>query len=364
MQNRMQVILGFCLVIFLLGFRSPQSEMAEFKVGVLLCLTGECAEWGQNSLNGVRLAVDEINAEGGILGKKVKLVVQDTKEGSTGANSVSAYQALTIDKNVNYIIGPSWTIGGLPIAPIAAKNPNLIITSPSLGVADFNETADNIFNTWPHDSISTKALAKYAIDSGWKTAAVFSNQNPWENTQGRVFVEEFKKLGGEIKLLLEPLASQTNIKMEALKIKNANPDVVFFSNYTQMDIAAKELKGLRFTGNKLAILMDDTRINSAGGALEGTIFAMYPEAQADFITRFQAKFNNKPGITADTAYDTMKLYALAITQAKTFDTSSVKKILPNTQYSGASGKIVFDTKRGVIKSPIFWVVKDSKKVPL
>ena len=295
------------------------------------------------------------------MGKPIKLSVEDSRENESGANSLSGYQKLALEKDVHYIIGPTWTAGGLPLIPVVSKRNDLIMSSPSLGVADFNEAADHLFNLWPHDSYSTEGLAEYAIKHGWKTAAVFSNQGPWESAQAKVFAAAYKKLGGEIVAYEEPVADVADLKAEALRIKSKSPAVVFMSNYTQMDTAARDLQRLHFGGKLMAILMDETRIKNAAGTLEGTIFARYPDASGDFAEKFQKRFSEKPGIAADTGYDTVMAYASAIETSKTFDVGAVKKTLLTLKMKGASGELVFDAKGGVVKHPQFWTVKDGKQ---
>lgn len=331
-----------------------------FKLGALLCLTGDCAEWGANSLMGMQLAAEEINASGGVLGRKIEIVSQDTKEASSGSNAVSAYRQLMLDSELRYIVGPSWTVGGLPLAPIAAKNPNVLVTSPSLGVAKFNETGKNIFNVWPHDSFATEGLAQFAIARGFKRVAILSGNDAWVTTQGDTFAAAFKRLGGEVTIQIEVNPGSQDLRSEALKINQTKPDAVFYADTFSMSKVARALANLRFTGAQLSILMDDTRVSEAQGALENTYFAMYPEASAEFQTRFAKRFGKKPGITTDTAYDTVKLYAAAITQANSFDPRIVGPIMHAMKLQGASGQIVFDQQGGVKRSPNFYQVKGGK----
>lgn len=333
------------------------SRNGPIRVGALLCLTGDCAEWGENSLNGLKLAAEEINNNGGVLGRPIELVVQDSAEDNP-ANSVSAYKQLILQK-VKYIIGPNWTKAGLSIGPIAAKD-NVIITSPSLGVADFNEKSENIFNIWPHDDIATRTLARFVIEKGLKRAAIFSSKEFWYQTQGNVFEDEFIKLGGVITAKEESPLTQRDVKTEAIKIKNSNPDVVMYSNFDNMGIMAKELRVFRYTGKQISILMDESRINQAQGALEGVIYVQYAQSSEEFINKYKMKFRNEPGITADTAYDTLHIYAKIISDTGTDDIDAVQKTYAKLKtYSGASGELTFDGKGGVTKPPVFWTVKDN-----
>ena len=164
----MQKILTTFLILSLTSLPSKSfgADQEEFYLGGLLCLTGDCAEVGDNSRKGIELATEEINGSGGILGKKLALKFEDTKEMGGPGSVISAFQNLVLDPKIRYIIGPTWTVGGLPLAPILAKKPEVIAISPSLGVATYNEASDTVFNTWPHDDASTEALAKYAFKKG------------------------------------------------------------------------------------------------------------------------------------------------------------------------------------------------------
>lgn len=347
------------IVIVTLGFAwSKQTPSETIKIGALLCLTGACADWGENSLKGIELAVEEINARGGVLGRQLEVVVQNSNE-MTVAQAVSGYQQM-VTQGIRYLIGPSWTPAGLAIAPIVAKD-SVIITSPSLGVKEFNEAADNIFNLWPHDEIATRQLAQFAIQKGWKRAALFSSTQAWDQTQGNIFADEFKKLGGVITIQVEPHENTRDLRTEAIKIKTSNPDVVMYTNFTHLGLAAKELKRLGYSGHTLSILMDKNRVEVAENGLEGTIYAQYPESSKTFREAFERKYKKQPDTTSDTAYDVVYFYAKGMKEAKTTDVAKVKSQLNTLKdFSGASGTFTFDGKGGVEKEPVLWIVKDGE----
>jgi len=156
---RNTVLMLGLIVIIALAFNSIPKNTSNIpkesiRVGALLCLTGTCAEWGQAAVNGMLMAADEINAQGGVLGKELEIFVQDSLEGES-KSSVSAYRMLRSRHKTPYVVGPTWTPAGLAIAPIASKEKDVLVISPSLGVRDFNESADNLFNVWPHESTET-----------------------------------------------------------------------------------------------------------------------------------------------------------------------------------------------------------------
>ncbi len=357
---------GVLLTFFVMSNRHLTSkvESNRLTIGALLCLTGDCAEWGNNSLMGMQLAADEINAGGGVLGHQIEIVAQDSKEASGGSNSVTAYRQLMLNTSINFVVGPTWTAGGLPLAPIAAKNMDSIIISPSLGVSQFNETAPNIFNIWPHDSKATTGLARFAHARGYKRVAILSGNDAWVTVQGDTFEKEFKRLGGEITIKVQVNPGTRDVRTEALKISRTTPDAVFYADTYNMASVARELKILQYAGAQLSILMDDTRLREAQGALERTFFAMYPEVSADFQRRFQMRYAMAPGIAADTGYDAVKLYAAAISKAKSFDARVVGPVLLDMKLEGASGEIKFDDFGGVERTPKFYQVNNGAYLKL
>ena len=134
--------------------------------------------------------------------------------------------------------------------------------------------------------------------------------------------------------------------------------MIFFSNYTQVDIASQGLKRLGYNGAKLLILLDDTRLKSAGAALEGAIVAERPDPSREFIKKYQDEYGEFPGIATDTSYDVLNAYVYAMNKAKSVKTSDVLKVYKNLEYQGVNQKIVFDQDGGVSAKPVFKEVRD------
>ncbi len=341
------------------GVVEGASTSSPIQIGAAICLTSVCAEWGENELRGIQLAIKDINAKGGVLGRPLELTTQDSAEGEV-KNAINAYQALR-QQGVQFIVGPTWTPAALALAPMVSKD-DVIMVSASVGVADFNEAGGNLFNMWPHDELATRFLARQVYAGGARKVAIFSSQQPWEQTQGNAFEDEFKKLGGSVVYKVEPPADVRDLRTEAVQIKDSKPDVVMFSNLTNMGIAAKELKNLGYAGKKVSVLMDDTRVEAAQGGLNGTIYVQSPKSQQWFSDSFTQKYAVNPGISADTAYDAVQFLAKGITDAGTTDLEQVQKVMNSYKdfKGGAAGDVVFDGKRGVIKDPVLWIVQGTK----
>jgi branched-chain amino acid transport system substrate-binding protein len=353
------ILLSTLLSVFCVASVSADQD-PDFNIGLAVCLSGSCADYGTETIRGAELAAQEINANGGVLGRKIRFSVQDTQE-DLPVQSLTAYRKLKTEQSIKYIVGPTWSAAGMTIAPIA-KNDDVVVTSPSLGIKDFNETSDNLFNTWPHDEVSARALAVKALDSGKRRAAIFGMIQPWSQLLAKVYRQTFEAGGGTIVAEEEPLPDATDISTETSRILNAKPDIVLICSYTAAQgLQLKKLREMGYRGEIYLVLMDDETVRAANGAAEGVVYTKYPEADSNFQEMYEAAYKKKPGNSADTAYDTVKLYAYAITKAGTFETKSVIQVLNAvTDYRGASGKIQFDGKGGIVREPQFYVVTNGK----
>lgn len=347
-------LLNIYLLLLLLPLYSHAED--EIKVGAMLCLTGVCASTGNASLKGVELAIAELNSRGGILGHRVELSVQDTREVESASGSVTAFNNLALDPEVKLIIGPTWANGGLPLVPILSKRPDIIAISPSLGVADFNEASTNLFNLWTHDDISARGLAAVARRKGWKRAAIVSAQDSWARAQAQSFSDEFTKLGGKISEIVEPLPGVADLRTECLRLITSKPDVVLFTLWPHMQLAAKELRRLKYSGGLMAIQIDKAGLAASQGHLEGTIFSQFPESDPMFVQRFVQRYGETPSLSADTAYDSVMLIARAAEKARTFDAQKLKVEMAKTEFEGASGKIALNAERAIKREPTYFVV--------
>jgi branched-chain amino acid transport system substrate-binding protein len=181
--------------------------------------------------------------------------------------------------------------------------------------------------------------------------------------QGNAFEDEFKKLGGEVLIKDEIPTDRRDVRTDAVKIFALKPDLVAYSNFENMGLVAHELKVLGYNGAQVSVLMDESRIDQGQGAFEGTVLVQYAKPSSNFIDAYKKKFGKEPGITADSAYDALKIYAQVINEAGTDNLSKVNKVFSELKtYSGASGELTFDDKGGVTKPPVFYVVQGTKFV--
>lgn len=348
------------VVIVILAKKPHNIDVAStetIKVGMSVCQTGSCAEWGENAIKGAQLAVEKINSDP--KSKKLELVIEDSQEDKV-TSAISAYEKLK-GQGIKFFFTPTWTPAALALAPIVSKD-DVVALAASVGVRDYNEAGTNIFNTWPNDDEGSKYLARYVKSQGINNIAIVSSKQPWEEIQGNAFADEFTKQGGTVVYKIEPQLTEKNFKTPATEIINKKAEAVFYANLNNSGIAARDLKTLGFTGKQFAVLMDQTRLDQAAGALDGTIYVQSPEADSSFMKAYRDKYNEDAKVSSDNAYDAIMWLSYALN--KTDDTSpkniasimSKMKTLDNT----ANGTLKFNGKGAVLRDPALWIVNNGK----
>ena len=319
-------------------------------IGSILILTGEGASWGTAARNGIDMALESVNQSGGLLGRKIVVDHQDDQ--GDPKKSIAAFRYLTEVKGVRIIIGTTWSTLGLPLADMAARRKVLMI-SPSLGMAKFNESSPFLFNTWPHDFVLAEKLADYIYARGRRRAALIGAEDVWVKEQTAAFKKRFESLGGSIALLTEPLPGTTDVKSEALKIKE-RPGVDAVVSTTDGvvvgSLVAKALKDLDVRLPIYSITVDQAAIDAAQGGFEGLEFLTFLTPRPEFKKSYEERFKTQIDIGADSAYDAVMMLAQAVRAAGSTDAARLAAQLSRVkEYDGVSGRLISDGRRGFTK---------------
>lgn len=348
------IVIAVVVIALAYSLQKPESiPTAEqpIKIGSILILTGQGASWGTASKNGIDMAIEDINAEGGINGRNIEVIHEDDQ--GDPKNAVSAFQKLTTADGVNMIVGTTWSHTGLPLIDLAKSQETLII-SASLGLKDFNEASDFLFNTWPHDSLLSSELADYAYEKGHRNVAIIGAQEVWVKGQTNAFKQRFEELGGSIVVLLEPNPEDKNVNAEALKIKaNESKIDAIISTTDGIQVGAQVAKKVRALGVTLpiySITIDADTIAASEGSYEGMEFLTSLTPTPAFQEEYESKYGIVIDIGVASAYDAVMLLAKAMRATNSTDTTIVQEYLNKTEvYDGVSGTLVFDGKGGFTK---------------
>jgi branched-chain amino acid transport system substrate-binding protein len=358
----MRSLLLFACTAFLISLPLRGHAADEtIKVGVLTSLSDDWAAVGQATVRAIELALNEIHSRGGISGRKVELVSEDTREAHSGTHTITAYRNLR-QRGIKWFIGPAGTGGALALAPIVATE-DILIISPTVGVRNFSEAGTNIFNTRGVDEYASAYMAREGFGAGWRKAAVLASQQPWDTAQGEAFSLEFERLGGRIARREAPLSDANDLKPMLMRMIATKPDGIFLANYSRIGVTAKQLRQLGYTGPKISTALDSWAIESTGGSLDGAQFASFAGPTESFTSKFRAKYSQQPSLGADAAYDAMIALAKALEENPDDSIQAVSKRLANVQFEGAAGAFSFDNNRVAKRELKRFIVREGRLEP-
>ena len=338
------------------------------RVGLIIPLTDTQASFGVDALNGARLAVDEINAQGGVLDHPVNLVVKDT--GSRTDQVASVVGELIDTDKVIALIGEITTDRTLVAAPLAQERGIPLIT-PSATNEKITAIGNYIFRACHTDAFQAAMMTKFArsLDVD-KVAILFDGNNPYGTSLSDAFKVDFVRQGGLVVAEETYQAGDVDYATQLNAIKRKNPDVVFLPSYFAE--AAVIIKQARQLGLEVPFLGTDgwdsnELLRFAGQAVNNCYFATHfsSEHLADkaksFSEAYRAKFQAAPPTLAALTYDAVWLLADALRRGGSATSTALRDALAETtDFAGVTGTITFDQDRNPKKSGIILRVQDGK----
>lgn len=332
-------------------------------IGSTLPLSGDAAVWGKNTQEGIDLALEEINAAGGVLGRKLVVVYEDTR--ALPKEGVTAYHKLTTVDKVKVIIDDSVSSVTLAMAPLA-QNDHVVIIATGATAPKISEAGEFIFRVWNSDAFEGEVSADYAFDTlGLRSVAILYINNEYGKGLEQVFKPRFEERGGNIPISESFAQSATDIRTQLTKIQASKPDGLYVVGYPkEIPIALKQAKelGLSLPLIGTVAMQDPQLIQTAGDATEGLMFPYPREPSGQDITRFkeafQKKYGKEPGITADVGYDAVRMIAKAMELLGGTSGEDIRKGLNMLKdYPGVSGTMTFDANGDVHKPMGIKIVK-------
>ncbi len=370
-KKLMALLLGVAMVTTVFtgcGEKKAATDGGEIKIGVVLPLTGDIAAMGQSAKNAISLLDEQVNSKGGVLGKKVKFIIEDDE--NKPANSANVAQKL-ITEDVVGIIGSYSSKCSIAMAPVvnAAKIPMITGTSTNPKVT---EAGEYIFRSCFIDPFQGTVIAKFAIsDLKAKTAAVlFDNGNDYSKGLSEFFQAEFKKEGGQVVDAETYANGDQDFNAQLTKIKGLNPDILVLPDmYSNVGLITKQARAL---GIKATFLGGDgwdspDLFKIGGDSVNGSYFTNHfsPDDTApevvEYNKAYKAKFNAAPDATSGLVYDAGKILITAIEKAGSADPEKIKDTMKGLTVQVVSGKVSFDEKRNPVKSAVIIKVEDGKQ---
>ena len=346
------------------------AEAATIKVGEFASLTGKEAAFGQSSHKGTLLAIDELNAAGGLLGRKIEFVYEDDRS-TPGESATIAKKLITRDKVVA-LLGEVASGRSLEAAPIAQAN-HVPMISPSSTNPKVTETGDYIFRVCFTDPFQGKLLAEFAQRTlKAKKVAVFSDVSaPYSVGLAQYFVAPFTAAGGQVVSEQKYTGGDKDFKAQLTAIKAQSPEAIFVPGYyTDAGLIVAQARQL---GIQVPLFGGDgweapELLQIAGSALEGTYYSTHfsPEnsdpAVQKFVAAFKAKYSGEtPDAMAALGYDSAMVLADAIKRAGSTDGAKLRDAIAATRgYAGVTGSTTLDAQRNATKPAVIITVKNGQ----
>ena len=351
--------------VFIISCGKKTADGNVIKIGVIAPLTGNYAQYGIAVKEGVELKVDAINNAGGINGKKIELVIADSK--GDVQESINAFKKMISQDKVNVVIGEVVSATSQAISGLAqqAKVPLISATATSF---DVTKGKDFVFRTTFTDPYQGTATAKYAKAKGVKSIAILTNSsNDYSVGIANAFKEQAKKDG--ITITEEKYTNDDkDFKAILTKVKGQNPQAIFIPDYyNTIGLIISQAKDLGITAQYFGGDGWDGIQTNFGAVAEGAIFASQfsPEDKAENVQKFmkdyQAKFHKEPIMFAALGYDTVEIVEAALKSAKDLTGPSIREAMNGV--SGIdliTGKLKFDADRNPEKAVTFIEVKGGK----
>ena len=386
MQKKLSVYWVLVLVFLMMasvlsgcgGDKKPAAPAAaaEIKIGANWELTGGQATFGQSSLNGAKLALKEINAAGGVLGKKINLIAADNK--SEPSESTNAITKLITQDKVVAVLGAVTSSNTLAASPVAHANkvPFLSNTATNPRVTVENgKVKEFAFRACFIDPFQGTVMANFAIKSlKVKTAAMLVDQSSdYAKGLAQFFEESFVKSGGKIVAKEAYLQKDKDFKSTLTKIRATNPETIFVPGYyEEAGMIVKQARELGYNGPMIGgDGWDSPKLIEIAGkdALKNTYFSNHYAADdkdpavIKFVESYKKEYNQTPDALAALGYDATLMLVDAIKRAGSAEPQKIRDALAKTKdLKVVSGIITLDANHNPVKSAVVIEVKDGKFV--
>lgn len=357
-------------LLLCVGAPAASASSAEpVKIGFFMSVTGRDASFGEASLRGARLAVNELNAAGGILGRPVELVVEDNRS-APGESATAAKKLISRDR-VIALIGECSSARTLEAAPVAQAAGIPLIT-PASTSPKVTQVGDAIFRVCFIDPFQGEVIAAFARRRLMRSRAalLIDSTSPYSVGLADYFARTFTQLGGEIVASHKYAGAETDFRAQLTAIRATNPDALFLPGYyVAAGLVARQAKELGLTATLLGgDGFEAPQLLEIGGeALEGTYYSTHfaiestQEAPRGFVAAYQERHGTLPNGLAALTYDAVRMVADAARRAGTTEKVALKQALAATRdFPGATGRTTINAQRDADKEASIITVRAGK----
>ena len=351
---------------------SAKASGDSITIGTVTTNSGTAAAYGEAEVKGFELAVSEINAKGGINGKKVKLESMDDKGDATEASN--AYNKLAGDNNVLAVAGPTISATTAAVAPLADQS-KLVTIAPA-ATSDSIETGNYLFRTCFKDSYQGEVAARFAAENlkVKKVAVLYGTGDPYSSGVGEAFAKAAEKLGLEVvDKESSSSADDTEYSAQLHKIQASGAELLYAPYYYSVagPYIIPQARSVGFEGYVMGPDgYDGLKLTGDKSQYNKTYYTTHYSADdntntkvQDFIKSYKSKNNAEPNTFAALGYDTIYMIKQAIEKAGENATrEDVRNAVAGMTFDGVTGKFTMDKSGSPTKSVTVLEMKDGKPV--
>jgi branched-chain amino acid transport system substrate-binding protein len=339
----------------------------DIPVGEFASLTGGNATFGQSAHNGTALAIDELNSNGGELGRKLHLITEDDR--STSGEPANIVRKLISSDKVVAVLGEVASSKSLEAAPICQSS-QIPMISPASTNPKVTEVGDYVFRVCFIDPFQGTVMAKFALNTlqAKRVAILTDVKQDYSQGLAQYFKEYFTSHGGQITSEKSYSSGDKDFRAQLTAMKGDKPDAIFVPGYyTEVGLIARQARSL---GIKAPLLGGDgwdspELVPIGGSALEGDYFSNHfstqnqSEVVQGFIKKYQAKYGAMPDAMSALGYDSANILGDAIKRAGTTEGDKLRDAIAATKdFTGVTGQITLDANRNASKPAVILEVKD------
>ena len=356
-----------CACLAVAGTRTgARAETEVFPVGLLMAVSGPAADNNWAAICGARLAVVQLNGQGGILGRPVHMVMLDNASTPLGSRNAARR---AVEAGVKAVIGASWSSHSLAAAPIL-QQAGIPMISPGSTHPDLTAMGDAIFRVCFTDEFQSRVMAEFARKTlKADTAAVLTLlEEDYSLALSRLFMEDFTALGGEIVFTDGYKVRDVDFTSQLDAIKQIQPDVVYVPGYSH-DVGLITRQARTMGVDTLWLSGDGSLDSSNGYSDSAPLYASThwnqnakDEISQAFVLAYRKAYPDLSTVTADAAlaYDAVMVLAQAVERAGSDDPGAIRQALASTKdFQGVTGTITLDSQGDPIRKKAYILYRNN-----
>jgi branched-chain amino acid transport system substrate-binding protein len=328
----------------------PAAAQTPIRIGASMSVTGTYAKPGTYQKQGYDVCIDELNAKGGLLGRKVELVIYDDQ--SNPATAVRLYEKLITEDKVDAVMGPYSSAVSEAVANVTEKYKKVMVAPLAATTSIFRKGRKYIFMIISPAEVYLEGLMDMAAKRGLKTVAIINEDTLFPKASASGTAEAAKKRGLQVVLQEAYPKGNTDFSALLVKIKAANPDVIAAGTYFDDAVAiTRQMKELNVNpkmfgltvGGDLPEFYDLLKQNAEYiyGSTQWDDSLPYP-GQKEFLAAYKSKFKQEPAYHTAAGYAGCHTYAEAVKRAGTLDADKVREQLLKMEIKTAFGEYKVD----------------------